>query len=153
MAVGREIKVVRAMPNVALMVNAGMTALCHNPLVSVADLDFVKQIFIGCGLVEVVKETLMDAVTAVSGSSPAYIFLILEAMIDGAVLSGLARQQATSMAVQSILGAAKMMEELNEHPAVLKDKITSPGGTTIAALAKLESAGVRWDYRGNEELC
>jgi pyrroline-5-carboxylate reductase len=142
-AVGGNVKVVRAMPNVALMVNAGMTALCHNSFVTQDELVFVQQLFQSCGLVEVVKESLMDAVTAVSGSSPAYIFLIIEAMIDGAVLEGLPRQQASIMAVQSVFGAAKMVGELKEHPAVLKDKVTSPGGTTIAALAKLEATGVR----------
>ena len=141
--IGFPVKVVRAMPNVPLLVNCGMTALCQNSLVTEQNLELVNSIFNGCGLVEHTGEYLMDAVTAVSGSSPAYVFMFIEAMADGAVLEGIPRPTAYRMAAQSVMGAAKMVLDLELHPAVLKDMVTSPGGTTIEAVAKLEQGGLR----------
>lgn len=140
---GREIKVVRVMPNTPSLVGEGMSSLCINDLVSQEELQDVVGIFESFGRAEVVEEKLMDVVTSVSGSAPAYIYMFIEAMADGAVLDGMPREKAYMMAAQTVLGAAKMVVETGRHPGQLKDEVCSPGGTTIEAVATFEEKGLR----------
>lgn len=140
---GKEIKLVRAMPNTPALVGEAMSALCANQNVTEAELDGVISIFNSFGKCEVVPESLMDAVIGVSGSSPAYVYLFIEAMADAAVADGMPRAQAYKFAAQSVYGAAKMVLETGKHPGELKDAVCSPGGTTIEAVAALEEQGLR----------
>ncbi|MDF2699331.1 MAG: proC [Haloplasmataceae bacterium] len=140
---GKKVKIIKAMPNTPALVLEGMTALTYNEGLTVDEIFTIKTIFSSFGKVEVVKENLMDVVTAVSGSSPAYIFMLIEAMADAAVLQGMPRSQSYIFASQAVLGAAKMVLETGEHPGKLKDGVCSPGGTTIEAVAKLEEKGFR----------
>lgn len=140
---GRDIKLLRAMPNTPALVGESMSALSTNRNISEADLVEAISIFNSFGKCEVVPETLMDAVIGVSGSSPAYIYMFIEAMADAAVADGMPRSQAYKFAAQSVLGSAKMVLETGTHPAVLKDAVCSPGGTTIEAVAVLEEKGMR----------
>ena len=140
---GREIKLVRAMPNTPALVGEAMSALCANASVSTEELAEVQQIFNSFGKSEVVPESLIDAVVGVSGSSPAYVYMFIEAMADAAVADGMPRTQAYKFAAQSVYGAAKMVLETGEHPGALKDAVCSPGGTTIEAVAALEKGGFR----------
>lgn len=139
----REIKVVRAMPNTPALVGEGMAALCPCPMVLSNELELICSIFNSFGKCEVISEELMDAVTAVSGSSPAFIFMIIEAMADGAVLEGMPRKAAYNFAAQTVLGSAKMVLETGKHPGELKDMVTSPAGTTIEGVKTLEESGLR----------
>lgn len=140
---GKEIKLVRTMPNTPALVGEGMAALCPNRLVSVEELADVTEIFNCFGRCEVVPEQLMEAVIGVSGSSPAYVYMFIEALADAAVTAGMPRTQAYQFAAQSVLGSAKMVLESGLHPGELKDMVCSPGGTTIAAVAELERSGFR----------
>lgn len=140
---GKKVKLVRAMPNTPALVCEAMSALCPNDAVTSAELSQIEQIFQCFGKCEIVPESLMDAVIGVSGSSPAYVYMFIEAMADAAVADGMPRKQAYKFAAQSVLGAAKMVLETNEHPGVLKDAVCSPGGTTIEAVAALEKGGLR----------
>lgn len=140
---GTGTRVVRAMPNTPAMVQEGMTALAIGSGVSESEAGTVRAIFESVGKVVTVEERLMDAVTGLSGSGPAYIFLAIEALADGGVKVGLPRATAEVLAAQTVLGAAKMVVETGEHPARLKDKVASPGGTTIAGLHRLEVGGLR----------
>ncbi len=140
---GKEMKMVRSMPNIPALVGEGMSVLSGNVLVTDDDIHMVRQIFDSFGRTEIMPEHLMDAVTALSGSSPAYVFVLIEALADGAVLKGIPRNVAYSIAAQTILGAAKMLLETGMHPGELKDMVTSPAGTTIEAMAALESSGFR----------
>ena len=140
---GKGRKLVKLMPNTPAMVGEAMSALCKNGLVTSEELEEIKELSKTFGKVEEVPESLMDAVTGVSGSSPAYVYLFIEALADGAVFSGMPRSQAYLFAAQSVLGAAKMVLETGEHPGALKDAVCSPGGTTIEAVAKLEEKGLR----------
>lgn len=140
---GKEIKIVRTMPNTPAMVLEGMTAVCPNKLVSEEELQFVEKILQSYSRTERVGEYLMDTVTGVSGSSPAYVYMFIEALADGAVVMGMPRPQAYKFAAQAVLGSAKMVLETGMHPGALKDMVCSPGGTTIAAVAKLEEEGFR----------
>ena len=140
---GKEIKVVRAMPNTPALVGEGMAALCPCPMILPNELDLICNIFNSFGKCEVISEKLMDAVTAVSGSSPAFIFMIIEAMADGAVLEGMPRNIAYNFAAQTVLGSAKMVLETGKHPGELKDMVTSPAGTTIEGVKVLEENGLR----------
>ena len=142
-AFGRDIKLVRVMPNTPALVGEGMAALSPNKNVTGDDLKSVLDVFNSLGKAEIVPENLMDAVTAVSGSSPAYVFMFIEAMADAAVMSGMPRGQAYTFAAQAVLGSAKMVLETLRHPAELKDKVCSPAGTTIDAVAALEKNGFR----------
>lgn len=142
-AFGRRVKVVRVMPNTPALVGEGMSALCPSDMVTKEEINDVTSIFESFGKAEMVNEKLMDAVTAVSGSSPAYVYMFIEAMADGAVLQGMPRNQAYIFAAQSVLGAAKMVLETGMHPGALKDMVCSPGGTTIEAVASLEESGLR----------
>ena len=139
----REIKVVRAMPNTPALVGEGMAALCPCPMILPDELDLICKIFNSFGKCEVIPEKLMDAVTAVSGSSPAFVFMIIEAMADGAVLEGMPRNIAYNFAAQTVLGSAKMVLETGKHPGELKDMVTSPSGTTIEGVKVLEENGLR----------
>lgn len=126
------------MPNTPALVGEGMSALCPNEMVTEKDLEDVLNIFNSFGQSEIVSEKLMDVVTSVSGSSPAYVYMIIEAMADAAVLDGMPRNQAYKFAAQAVLGSAKMVLETGIHPGELKDMVCSSGGTTIEAVATLE---------------
>ena len=136
-------RVVRAMPNTPALVREGMTALAMGAAVSDDDARLVRTIFEVVGLVVTVEERLMDAVTGLSGSGPAYVFQAIEALADGGVMMGLPRQTAELLAAQTVLGAARLVLESGVHPAQLKDRVASPGGTTIAGLHQLEQRGFR----------
>lgn len=138
-----KIKLIRVMPNTPALVGAGMAALTPNENVLPEETDIVLDIFNSFGKGEVVSEHLMDAVTAVSGSSPAYVFMMIEAMADAAVIGGMPRNQAYTFAAQAVMGSAKMVIETGKHPAELKDMVCSPAGTTIDAVAILERDGFR----------
>ena len=142
-ALGGRRKVVRVMPNTPVLVRAGATAMAISPLVSPEDRNLAIRLFQAVGKVVIVEEHLMDAVTGLSGSGPAYVFQVIEALADGGVKMGLSRDVAMTLAAQTVLGAAKLQLETKEHPAQLKDKVTSPGGSTIAGLQALEKGGVR----------
>lgn len=139
----REIKAVKAMPNTPAMVQEGMSALAFGEHMDADDKEEIFAIFESFGKYVEVKENMMDAVTIVSGSSPAYLFMIMEAMADGAVLEGMPRQDAYTFAAQAMLGSAKMVLETGKHPGELKDMVCSPAGTTIEAVAVLEERGLR----------
>ncbi|WP_312641425.1 pyrroline-5-carboxylate reductase [Candidatus Nitrospira allomarina] len=141
--VGRNISLIRAMPNTPALIQEGVTALAGSSGISPDHLHLAQSIFESVGKVVMVEESLMDAVTGLSGSGPAYIYLVIEALTDGGVLVGLPRTVASVLAAQTVLGAARMVIESGEHPAVLKDRVTSPGGTTIAGLQHLETGGLR----------
>lgn len=142
-AFNKDIKVIRTMPNTPALVGEGMAALCYNNRVSKEEIEEVVSIFESFGKVEIIDEKLMDVVPAVSGSSPAYVYMFIEALADGAVLDGIPRDKAYKMAAQAVLGAAKMVLETGEHPGELKDKVCSPGGTTIEAVYSLEMNNFR----------
>lgn len=142
-AFGRKIKLIRVMPNTPALVGEGMTALCRNSEIGDEDMSIALDIFRSLGRAEEVSEYMMDAVTAVSGSSPAYVFMFIEAMADAAVMGGLPRNQAYIFAAQAVMGAAKMVLETGKHPAQLKDMVCSPAGTTIEAVKVLEKEGMR----------
>ncbi|NET09356.1 MAG: pyrroline-5-carboxylate reductase [Merismopedia sp. SIO2A8] len=134
--------VVRAMPNTPATVGAGMTAIAPGQHTSSEQVAIARQLFEAVGEVVEVPESMMDAVTGVSGSGPGFLAVVAEAMIDGGVLSGLPRTVATQLALQTLRGTAELLQS-GVHPAELKDRVTSPGGTTIAGVAQMESAGVR----------
>jgi pyrroline-5-carboxylate reductase len=135
--------VVRAMPNTPALVGAGAAALAAGHAAAEADLAWAEQILGSVGSVVRVDESLLDAVTGLSGSGPAYVFLVAEALIEGGVLTGLPRPAATTLAVQTLLGSARLLDESPEGPEALRASVTSPGGTTAAGLRALEARGVR----------
>jgi pyrroline-5-carboxylate reductase len=136
-------RVIRAMPNTPALVDAGATAIAGGEFTSESDLADAKRIFDSIGITVVLEESQLDAVTGLSGSGPAYVFLILEALSDAGVKVGLSRRTAQLLASQTVLGSAKMLLETNEHPGRLKDMVTSPGGTAITGLHTLEHGGLR----------
>ncbi len=137
-------RIVRAMPNTPALVQAGATALCGNALATPADLATARSLFDGVGISwEAPTEDLLDAVTGLSGSGPAYVFVFLEALGDAGVRMGLPRDAAYTLAIQTVYGAAKLALETGRHPAELKEQVTSPGGTTLAGLERLEAGGLR----------
>ncbi len=140
---GKTLKLVRTMPNTPALVGEGITAVCKNKEVTEDELRYICKILEGFGKVEVVGEHLMDVVVSVSGSSPAYVFMFIEAMADAAVADGMPRKQAYEFAAQAVLGSAKMVLETGKHPGELKDMVCSPGGTTIEAVRVLEEKGLR----------
>jgi pyrroline-5-carboxylate reductase len=146
-----DTKVVRAMPNTPALVGEGASALTPGPGVTPEELNRVRELLASVGSVVVVGEEQMDAVTALSGSGPAYVFAVIEALADGGVKMGLARDVAVTLAAQTVLGAARMVLSTGTHPAALKDMVTSPGGTTSAGLHVLENAGVRGAFIGAVE--
>ena len=135
--------VIRAMPNTPATVGMGITAISASEHVQPQQLDLATQIFQAVGEVVTVPESLMDAVTGLSGSGPAYVAIAIEALADGGVAAGLPRPIADRLALQTVLGTARLIQESNLHPAQLKDRVTSPGGTTIAGIVKLEQSGFR----------
>ncbi|WP_062352877.1 pyrroline-5-carboxylate reductase [Bacillus kwashiorkori] len=139
----RPVKIVKAMPNTPSLVNEGITGIAANNNLTDDDKEIIRSLFACFGRVEFVDEGLMDVVTAVGGSSPAFTYMFIEALADGAVMFGMPRSQAYVFAAQAVLGAAKMMLETNLHPAALKDSVCSPGGTTIESVARLEERGLR----------
>jgi pyrroline-5-carboxylate reductase len=142
-AVADGVRVVRAMPNTPALVGAGATAISAGRHASPEDLATARAMFDAVGITVELDESHLDAVTGLSGSGPAYIFLILEALADAGVKVGLARRNAQRLAAQTVMGSAKMLLDLDEHPGVLKDMVTSPGGTAIAGLHTLEEGGLR----------
>lgn len=140
---GEKAKVVRVMPNTPALVLAGASALSPNARVSAEDMNAALRIFSAVGICVQVNESLIDAVTGLSGSGPAYVFAFIEAMIDGGVLAGLPRPVAEKLVLQTVYGSAKMAMETGQAPAVLKGGVTSPGGTTITGLHVLEESGFR----------
>lgn len=140
---GEEIKIIRAMPNTPVLVQEGITAICCRKSIKEEDLQVAQEIFESIGKVVKVDESLMDAVTGLSGSGPAYFLFILEALIDAGVKMGLSREVSSLLTVQTCLGTAKLVLATSEHPAKLRDKVTSPGGTTIYGLHALEEGKVR----------
>ena len=138
-----DLKIIRTMPNTPAMVGAGITAVTPNANVTAEELEYVRTILGGFGISEVISEHLMDAVVSVSGSSPAYVFMFIEAMADAAVADGMPRAQAYRFAAQAVMGSAKMVLETGKHPGELKDMVCSPAGTTIEAVRVLEEKGFR----------
>lgn len=148
-----DIKLIRCMPNTPALVGEGCTGVCRNGRVSDMELEQAMRLFKTFGIASEVPEKLMDAVIGVSGSSPAYVFLFIEAMADGAVAAGMSRKQAYEMAAQAVLGSAKMVLETGKHPGELKDMVCSPGGTTIEAVKVLEEKGFRAAVMEAMEAC
>jgi pyrroline-5-carboxylate reductase len=142
-SVAAGVRVVRAMPNVAATVGAAATAISAGKLASEADVQTARALFDAVGITVVLDEIHLDAVTGLSGSGPAYIFLILEALADAGVKVGLSRRDAQRLAAQTVMGSAKLLLDTDEHPGKLKDMVTSPGGTAIAGLHTLEEGGLR----------
>lgn len=142
-ALGEGVRVIRAMPNTPALVGAGATAISPGKHASEADLAAAKALFDAVGITVQLDESHLDAVTGLSGSGPAYIFLILEALADAGVKVGLSRRNAQRLAAQTVMGSAKLLLETDEHPGRLKDMVTSPGGTAIAGLHTLEQGGLR----------
>ncbi len=142
-AFGKRVRLIRVMPNTPALAGEGMAAIVPNADAGNSDTEKVMEIFNSFGKAERVTERLMDAVTAVSGSSPAYVFMFIEAMADAAVAGGMPRGQAYTFAAQSVLGSAKMVLQTGKHPGELKDMVCSPAGTTIAAVQVLEEEGLR----------
>jgi pyrroline-5-carboxylate reductase len=139
----KELKLIRVMPNICVSVREGVSAIAAGKHADKDDLLMAKAIFDSVGKSLFIEESLLDAVTGLSGSGPAYIFLIIDALADAGVKVGLARSDALVLASQTVLGAAKMLIETKEHPGKLKDMVTSPGGTAIAGLHTLEGGGIR----------
>jgi pyrroline-5-carboxylate reductase len=140
---GRPMPVFRAMPNIPVVVEEGATAISANSVAGVADRELVEGIFRSVGVVCFVEEENMDAVTALSGSGPAYIYMVIEALIAGGLKMGLSREISTKLAEQTVLGAAKLVRETGLHPAILRDQVITPGGVTISAIHELERHGLR----------
>ena len=140
---GKELKIIRTMPHTPAMVKAGMMGMCPNEYVTEEEIALIRDICDGFSETEVIPEHLMDVVTAVSGSSPAYVFMFIEAMADAAVAGGMPRAQAYKFAAQAVMGSAKMVLETGRHPGDLKDMVCSPAGTTIQAVRVLEEKGMR----------
>ncbi len=136
-------KIIRVMPNTPAQVGSGMSALSRSEGVTDEEYRTTEAIFKGIGLAEEVPETLMDAVTGLSGSGPAFVYMFIEALADGGVLCGLPREKALALAAQTVYGSARMVLETGNHPAALKDAVCSPGGTTIEGVRELEAGGFR----------
>ncbi len=140
---GKAVRIVRSMPNTPAAVRSGMTSLSPNALATEDDIKFAQSLF-GCvGQVAIIKESLMDVASAIAGSSPALVYMFIEALADGAVLKGMPRDQAYHMAAQAVLGSAKMVRDSGVHPGQLKDNVASPSGTTIEAIRLLEKRAFR----------
>jgi pyrroline-5-carboxylate reductase len=137
------VPVIRCMPNTPALVGAGVTVICGGSSAKEHHLQAAREIFGAAGMVLETEERLMDAVTGLSGSGPAYVYLFIEALTAGGVKAGLPRDMALKLATQTTLGAAKMILDTGKHPAELKDMVTTPGGTTIAGLAELERGNLR----------
>ncbi|MCQ2540189.1 MAG: pyrroline-5-carboxylate reductase [Acetatifactor sp.] len=152
-AFGDDHKIVRCMPNTPALVLEGCTGVCANNAVNETEMELALKLLTSFGKASVVPERLMDAVVGVSGSSPAYVFMFIEAMADAAVLAGMPRAQAYEFAAQAVMGSAKLMLETGKHPGELKDMVCSPGGTTIEAVKVLEEKGFRAAVMDAMEAC
>lgn len=152
-AFSKRVKAVRTMPNTPSLVGEGMSVICANDAVTVKDLKEVVVLFESFGRTEILDESLMDAVPAISGSSPAYVYMFIEALADGGVRQGIPRDKAYRLASQAILGAAKMVLETGMHPGALKDNVCTPGGATIEAVATLEKHNFRAGIIAAMESC
>ena len=150
---GFNIKAVRTMPNTPSFVGEGMSAICSNERLSEEEVVEVERLFQTFGKTERLDERLMDAVPAISGSSPAYVYMLIEAMADGGVKQGIPRDKAYRLAAQAVLGAAKMVLETDRHPGELKDDVCTPGGATIEAVAELEKRQFRGSVLAAMESC
>jgi pyrroline-5-carboxylate reductase len=139
----KQLRLIRVMPNIAVLVQEGASVIALGNLASDADLKTAKDIFDCVGKSISANESLMDAVTGLSGSGPAYVFLVIEALSDAGVHLGMTRTQALMLATQTVMGSVKLLLETGEHPSLLREKVTSPGGTTAAGLYKLEEGGLR----------
>ncbi len=146
-------RVLRVMPNTPAMVGEGYTALCQRTGFTAEEFEWAKALFSTLGKAEAFPEALFDAVVAVSGSSPAYVYMLIEAMADGAVAQGMPRAAAIQAAAQAVLGSARMVLETGEHPAKLKDAVCSPAGTTIDAVEALEKDGFRYAVLDAMRVC
>src|SRR5438874_2780494 len=142
-ALGRRLAVVRAMPNTACRIGKGMTAVCAGRFATAEHLERASQLFALMGQTAEVEESMMDAVTGLSASGPAFIYTILEALAEGGIRVGLPRELATTLAAQAALGAASMVLETGQHPAILKSEVTTPGGCTVEGLLELETGSIR----------
>jgi pyrroline-5-carboxylate reductase len=140
---GKDVAVIRAMPNTPAMVGAAMTALCAGAAAKAEHLETARRLFESVGRVVVVDEKHMDAITALSASGPAFVFVILESLAEAGVKVGLPREMATTLAAQTLFGSAKLALETGHHPALLKDAVTTPAGCTIEGLMELERGGLR----------
>lgn len=152
-AFGGNRKLIRCMPNTPAMVGAGCSGVCRNELVSDEEMRICMELLQSFGIAQEVPERLMDAVGGVSGSSPAFVFLFIEALADGAVKAGMPRNQAYRFAAQAVYGSAKLMLETGKHPGELKDMVCSPGGTTIEGVQTLEKLGLRSAVMSAVEAC
>jgi len=148
-----DMKVIRTMPNTPAQIGEGMTVICYEAPVSEQEYQMVRNIFSSVGQVEFIDEKYLNAAVAVNGSSPAYVYMMIEAMADAAVLRGIPRDSAYRLAAQSVAGAAKMVLETGKHPGELKDMVCSPGGTTIQAVYQLEKSGFRAALMDAMERC
>lgn len=142
-ALGKKVPVIRVMPNTSALVKESMSAVCKGKYVSLEDLSFVLELFKSIGRCIEVKEKFINAVTSISGSGPAFMYLIIDALADGGVKMGLKKETAIELAAQTAIGAAKMVLETGKHPAVLKDEVATPGGCTIAGISVMESEHIR----------
>jgi pyrroline-5-carboxylate reductase len=140
---GAEARLIRVMPNTPALVLEGVTAIARGQGLEAGDLETAEELFGAVGKVVVLDEELMDAVTGLSGSGPAYVAIVIESLADGGVKMGLDRATAMTLATQTVLGAARMLALTGLHPGALKDMVSSPGGTTIAGIAGLEEGGLR----------
>lgn len=150
---GKKMKLVRCMPNTPALVGEGCTGVCQSDIVTEEELQRVMTLLGSFGRAYIVDEHLMDTVVGVSGSSPAYVFMFIEAMADAAVMDGMPRSQAYEFAAQAVLGSAKMVLETGMHPGVLKDMVCSPAGTTIEAVRVLEEKGLRSTVIEAQKAC
>jgi pyrroline-5-carboxylate reductase len=141
--IDRSMPVFRAMPNIPVVVEEGATAVAANAHCTLEQREAIEHIFRAVGVVVFVEEEVMHAVTALSGSGPAYVYMVIEALIAGGLKMGLSREVSTRLAEQTVLGAAKLVRETMLHPAILRDQVITPGGTTISAIHELEKHGLR----------
>ncbi len=142
-SLGQDVPVVRTMPNTPALVDEGATAIAGGRFSTGEHVELARHIFEAVGKVEIVPEYLMDAVTGLSGSGPAYVYMFIEALTDAGVKQGIPRPIAARLAAQTVYGASKLVIETGKHPAILRDEVTTPGGTAIAAVAELEAHGLR----------
>lgn len=142
-AIGENTSILRVMPNTPALVGAGLTGVCEETTLDAESFVWAQKLFGTLGVVQIIPERLIDAIIAVSGSSPAYVFMFIDAMADAAVKLGMPRQMAIEAAAQAVMGSAKMVLDTKMHPAVLKDQVCSPGGATIEAVQSLEEDGMR----------
>lgn len=139
----KQLRLIRVMPNIAVLIQEGASAMAPGEMATETDLRLARDIFDCVGKTIILKESLMDAVTGLSGSGPAYIFLFIEALTDAGVHLGMTRAQAFTLATQTVIGSVKLLLETGQHPTLLREKVTSPGGTTVEGLYKLEEGGLR----------